>query len=233
MTTDVLTEFNPKTDLIAIRFNGGTGGKFLSAWLTNAKLKFTKFNLLDNGSSKYAEREIEIDFERPANVEQHIEHVQTLKPKQITFSPYFYTTTTIQPSSLANYVSKLILLTYTNEDIDLIFRMYCNKNNNLGNQELTIESTDTLQKLNKIMYGLKYSRYLISLVTIKENMMCLSFRDLMFGDIETLITTLSEFTGIESNNFDVPTLVEWREKSLIGADSMTSQLKAFYEQTAK
>lgn len=215
-TLDII---DPKRDYIAIAFKGGSGGKFLSAWLTNAKLINSHFKLTLEGSANPSEFEINHDFEQPKPIEFHKTYAQTVKPNKDTSAPYFYTTSTINPNELSDEVYKMIQITFDEDDVDLIFRLYCAKNYALVNAT----------PLHQLYLEIYNSQIRISNIPKKQNIMFLSFKELMFGDVEPLINKLAEFTGLDPLKFERKLLDEWRSKSLEAADAIKPDLKEFYE----
>ena len=113
---------NPKTDYIAKAFKGGSGGKFLTAWLTNAKVD-SRFELTSEGASGPCELEFKVDFEQPRPSMIHKNKIRTSIPPHISHSPYFYPTSITKSSELADEVYRIIQITYDSDDVDLIFRL--------------------------------------------------------------------------------------------------------------
>lgn len=224
MTVDEsLSNINPKNDYIAIWFKGGTGGKFLSTWLTNAKLMDTSFNMAAHGGCNDGYRELEHDFERPTLFAKHIEYVRTVRPKVETISPYFYTTGCWYPNSLADEVNKLIFIRYDLSDIDLIFQFYLSKNKGSVQTISDSELIHIYQAIKRM-----YVR-VISKNTFPSNVFPIEFKDLVFSPPESLIHNLSEITGLKAENFNKEILTEWRERSLQGARNAESSLSDFYD----
>ena len=62
-----------------------------------------------------------------------------------------------------------------------------------------------------------------------DNMFSVSFKELMFGDYDELVTKLENITSIPASKLNKELLEEWRTKSLSTAEAVLPTLKEFYE----
>jgi hypothetical protein len=227
-----------RINVVPIVYNAGTGGNFLAYILDSAligrdfsePISFTKY-----GSAHELQRYFIPWVNMVDTAEAHIneclnysnnlgylelEEDRLNKSHEWIFLAYH----SINSKELMEFAKKGILITYEKDDIDDILTVILGKasidgHHNPINKERYHISKDDLQSL-KLLYNRHYSLltdYYSSFQPINDlgnKMLNISWKEIMYSDVNELIEKLSKFTGFEINNFNSKVIQEWRRLTL-------------------
>jgi hypothetical protein len=197
------------TDIIPIRFLGGTGGHFVDAWITEAK--FRKLNLAyDKGYLSFSGNahlfpkefdEVIHNYTVSSTIEDHIDAILKVKPSSsCSYVPPYTLVTHIRDGNLLErYFDKVINISCEPDDAETIAKIFVVKNNKLSEKDLEER--------------LQFTHYQMKNFYPSENpkVFNLFWKDLLNGDPYLLKEKLESYTAIP--NLDVAFLTEWRNKT--------------------
>jgi hypothetical protein len=205
MTTITL----PRQDYISVRYFGGSGGTFLTSWLTAAKNESDQYlSLTDVGSANPSVLEIQQTVPHNFRSDQHRQFLSTVVPGVAgTEPPYFVLDQSQSLDESLECVQRVINISYDINDVDDVAWCYYKKtfirqeNANLLDVESILEQLTEFTGTCWIKFRAK---------TDTERVCYIKWKDLLSGDPVALVEKLSVFTGISANKFDLALLGQWR-----------------------
>jgi hypothetical protein len=192
-----------KEHFIAIRYVHGSGGHFLNAWLTASKLNLTSLPLGEYGSGHYAYKEFNL-YKGPAELPKPAVNITT-------YPPYFVYTEYRSLIALSSIFHKIINISYEVDDCDEIELCF------LGKFYLEQDSKNSTYCRHHLHRQKDYAP-----IESTEDILNITWKELLHGDAITLCERLSTFTGISDIKIDY--LREWREKTKLGMDKTRTQI---------
>jgi len=198
-------------DIIPITYFKGSGGHLLCHLLVDAKKNYPE-NDIKNILTDYGQAHLGFfDFKLPQlpwinTDEGKINCVLNTLPKSESNPPYFFSAHLIDLNLVNSYFKKSIRIIYDLDDAkDLATIFYYKFFNTLQNP---FDSTKTIQDL--ILESENSQEFWTKEIDM-PNVLFVSWKELFKGDIESLITKLSNFTDINNANFSRTSIIYWRE----------------------
>jgi hypothetical protein len=207
-------------DVIPINYMGGSGGHFLSSWITYAKYNFSEYRLSENSNAHDNLKECE--WENPdqgmyfinMTWEEQLKFLQSLQivPQWNKMlggklnKPYFFPVHSKYQKYLVEAFNKVITITYEEKDIEDIAKVYAVKRGiDLLNQNASF--TRSLYKQQKLA--------LLDHIQIYQNhdvVNCLyiSWEKLINLPYDDLADKISNFLDIKNLYFSIDFLENWR-----------------------
>jgi hypothetical protein len=215
-------------DIIPIRYISGTGGQFLSNFITAAKNN-NKHNIALSVHGNAHQNNLS-DFIIPKNsafgpCAQHdplnIDAMLKLTGKEGSVPVYYPAMHLMNIELLLNTFDKVISIVYDIEDISDIALIFYGK-----------FYLDEPQSNNNISFS---HRYVTTKITLKyshrffkeyesDNVLNVSWKELFHLDTNILVRKISAFTRIPEENFNISNLLEWREATSQCLDKVSSTL---------
>jgi len=205
MTTITL----PRQDYISVRYLGGSGGTFLTSWLTAAKNESPQYVSLTNVSSANPNF-LEIQQSVPHNfrAEQHKQFLSTAVPGTPgTEAPYFLLDQSKSLDESLECVQRVINISYDINDVDDVAWCYYKKTFIRQENANLLDVESILEQLTETV-GACWIRFRAK--TDTERVCYVKWKDLLSGDPVALVEKLSAFTGISANKFNLSLLAEWQ-----------------------
>lgn len=200
-------------DIIPVTYMSGTGGAFLSKFITFAKLNskdILKLSKHGNAHSGYIELPRSI-LGPPDDDNIKIEQILNAKPYDDVFPIYYVPTHILDLKLCMNFFEKTIRITYEKEDIDDIAICYVGKYHIDATHK--VESTILNLKLHSHMMLLKFCNQ-FSTIEQNSNILYVSWKELLHFDPNILINKLHTFTQIPIENFNLENLYNWRKATI-------------------
>jgi hypothetical protein len=209
------------TDIIPIGYTGGSGGHFLGYFLTKAKYKLKDYiTLSEHGNTHASFKEMSMpDNFVNIDVDEQIKLIKQATPISLgnvaLKKPYFFACHIIDANKLLEHFDKAIYIYYDYEDIYEISKAYYGKWVVDHTQTQLESSKGTAFTILYLMAGIKNNMKIIkNRVDLEPNICNVSWKELVHMDSSILINKLSEFTGIDSNNFSKSDLDQWRKSTI-------------------
>lgn len=209
------------TDIIPIGYIGGSGGHFLGYFLTKAKYKLNDNIILSehgNTHASFKEMSMPDEFVN-ISVDEQIELIKEAQPNSLNnvplVKPYFFACHIIDANKLLEHFDKAIYIHYEYEDIYEISKAYYGKWI-VDHTQTQLESTKGIAfTIIYLMTDMKNKLKIIkNRVDLEPNICNVSWKELVHAEPTILINKLSEFTGIDSNNFSKSDLEKWRKSTI-------------------
>jgi len=219
-------------DIVPITYMSATGGNFLCHFIISAKRNIkTVIELSEHGNAHKTNfkdivgpplgpkepDQYKIDF-----ILSQLEHINQkgIPSYPVVQKPYYTTSHIVDINLISAYFKKFIRITYDLDDIEELATVFYGK---WYIDEGHVKSVINTRRSHEIfidMYQSKFTRPNLvnfnSKFTKLENMpnvLFISWKEFFKGNIEELITKLSIFTEIDTNNFSRESLMHWRNKT--------------------
>ena len=215
-------------DIVPIAFMGGSGGNFLCHFIISAKRKDKTLPILSEHGNVHNDHNYK-DLNGPAlgPKDPDSEKLKFLLSQEISDKvkppPYYTVVHFTETKLLATNFKKAIKIIFDKDDIDTIAINFITKYqvDTLG------EPYDPIRLRSMRMFTRmsidKWHNYFL-----KEdypNILFISWKELFLGNINDLITKISEYTGIESEYFLKDSLIMWRIKTQQGLDNFKTTIQ--------
>jgi hypothetical protein len=208
-------------DVIPITYMGGTGGVFLCHLIVSAKRNIQ--DIIELSEHGNAHTNCLTDIVGPMHgvrkpdiikINYLIDQVQQVKNIE---KPY-YTFAHLTDLNLINlYFKKSIRITYEHDDINEIVNVFYGKY--YYDWIKKVESKELYKNLYK--NGLNFYLNKFTEVENVPNILFISWKEYLRGNIDDLIYKLSTFTDIHVGNFSKESLIHWRNKTQYCIDTFT------------
>jgi hypothetical protein len=206
-------------DIIPIAYMSGTGGHFLCHLLVSAKKNIKKpINFSEYGNAHAGLKDIHGPKLGPNEADmEKINYILSRTNTTIGIKPYFTAIHINDTELLGMYFSRFIRITYELDDVDELAKVFLGKH---GIDCFNIKPTPTQLKfyLNKdktvILKGANY----FSHTKKYPSALFVTWKELYHGDSSFLIHKLHRFTEIPIENFDLDSLLSWRDATKNGID---------------
>jgi hypothetical protein len=213
------------TNIIPIRYMSGTGGQFLSNFITAAKNNNKKEIVLSPYGNAHENNLI--DFFLPPNSVYGPRHSDSIKVEALTnlqskdgATPIYYPAMHLMDiEGLITVFEKVISITYDKDDISDIALIFHGKFYIDELQYIKPSSHDYVTM--KITLNNAYSLFKIY---ESINVLNVSWKELFHLDENIIIDKISSFTGIPKENFNISNLLKWRKATLHCLDTVSSTL---------
>lgn len=200
-------------DIVPVTYMSGTGGAFLSRFITFAKvnskdtLKLSKHGNAHNGDIELPRSSLG----PPSDDMIKIEHLLNSKPHDNALPIYYVPVHIVDLKLCMNFFERAIRITYKKDDIDEIAICYVGKYHIDATQKN--ESTVFNLNLHSQMLLLKFANQ-FSTVEENSNILNISWRELLHYDPNILLNKLHNFTQIPIENFNLENLQNWRKATI-------------------
>lgn len=208
-------------NFIPITFIGGTGGAFLSGFLTDAKNNNLEDMILSkHGNAHGCNNDVPIPTYDLFTVPDmfKIKSVLACKIPESVKKPCFVPLHILDLNLCLTYFNKSIRITYEEDDISELAIIFIIKNLidihnhnpkffKLNNREKTLKDNMNFFK-----------------PCIDTRVLNVSWKELYKGDVTVLTDKLSKFTGITTNKFNIKNLIAWRLLTEKSHNDMFNQL---------
>jgi hypothetical protein len=188
-----------RLDIIPIAFAGGTGGRFLSTFLYNAKEHIDSMTLTTYGSAIFCDHD---RYPHPGPQENVTAHLVAINKLPVTPKTKYIPCHIYNIHLLIAFYDKVITIVHDDNDIPAILTIFRHK---WGHDE---------QQLADYLYvsGMYDQSRIHSLDSPQVLNIC--WKDLMWQSPELFIENLSKFTHIPVTDFYKEQLCFWRSKTL-------------------
>lgn len=201
----------PTEDIIPITYMGGTGGQFLCHFIISAKTKTCDSSIFStSGNAHFGLK----DIIAPAlgMKDPDIEKIKIITDSsniiENSIKPYYTISHASDIELLLSYFKKVIRIIYDNNDIPELLKTYYGKYLQ-DDLSTTMDFESFARNYNyTLIYWSQKFKHIDS-----ANILCISWKELVRGDTTDLINRISTFTEIDNNNFSIPMLQEWRDKT--------------------
>lgn len=208
-----LKEFT-RQNIIPIVYCTGSGGQFLAAFLTSAKLNDPNVIQLSRfGNAHGSIKDIK---------ETHFNSVTDIliRVKKISVYPGYVPFHGIDMPLVRESFDKIIKIQYDHDDIEELAKIFTGK----WGLDDGGSSFDKLQSTYEWSIS-NLQKYTSQFDSDTMNDMCISWKELYKNDPNILINKLSEFTGYATYRFPVEKLNEWRRLTEICVVKMSKLVK--------
>jgi len=204
----------PNEDIIPITYMAGTGGNFLCHFIISAKRNIkTVIKLSEHGNAhQHNLRDIS---GHPAGIpDPDIEKINFILSGLLrdTAEKPYYTPSHITDINLINdNFKRSIRITYDLDDISEIATVFYGK--------FVVDTYDPIkhnfmkQTPRTIKHGAISWKSKFTKIENMPNVLFISWKELFKGNVEELISKISIFTEIDTNNFSRESLIHWRNKT--------------------
>jgi hypothetical protein len=212
-------------DIIPISYMSGTGGNFLCHFIVSAK--YNDFNKYMLKLSKYGNAhgngaDIPIAPYAPYDSdEKKIDYLLSYDVETYKIKPYYSLGHIVDLSLITKNFKRSIRITYDTDDIELLTKTFIGKyvsdSKNLARNKLSIFIPSTKFQLTKNSTNFVYEK--------NDNVLCISWKNIYHDDPSILIDMLHGFTNIPLANFSVDQLLQWREVTRLGANTVETRIQ--------
>jgi hypothetical protein len=217
-------------DIIPIRYMSGTGGQFLSNFITAAKNKNNYLMDLSKHGNAHSTNLLDfsfsetVDFAPQADDSFKISSILSLI-KQDDSIPAYYPAMHIRDIGLLlDIFNKTISIWYEPDDVNDIAIVFYGKyymdqeycSNITTHKYVTIKLT-THQRLST------FNQY------DSSSVLNLSWKEMLYKDPNNMINKISSFTSIPKDNFNVANLLKWRETTMQCLSTISRTLNTIQE----
>ena len=213
-------------DIIPIRYMSGTGGQFLSSFITAAKTKNNqaiRLSLFGNAHTNNL-----LDFSLPGHPAFGPDRPDSLKidatlnliGNEGSVPIYYSAMHFMDIKLLLTTFDRVISITYDIDDVSDIALIFYGK---FYIDELQSNTDISNHRYVTMKITLKYSsRFFKEYET--DNVLNVSWKELFHLDTNILVEKISAFTSIPKENFNISNLLEWRKVTLQCLDKVSSTL---------
>jgi len=195
-------------DIIPVTYIGGTGGNFLCHLIVSAKRNNTEIiKLSEHGNAhSYCIKDVigpTGGLLTPDLVK--IKYIFSQLPLSGLDKPYYTAAHLLDMNTINSYFSRSIRITYEVDDIIDIATVFYGK--------FIIDCEKPKKSIKNI--SAEHYRF-IEEFSFKENMpnvLFISWKELIIGNVNDLISKISTFTGIDKDKFLPESIVHWRDKT--------------------
>ena len=211
---------NLTTDIILITYIGGTGGHFLSYFLSKARDNdFEKVTLSENGNAHHNKMDIGIPYTFVDPDKLKFEYIVNYNIPPSIKKPYFCHG---HIKDVEQCISKFktIRITYDSDDIlDLSYTHLTKNNIDMFNMDRSLWDEQIVNRKFFLHGNIRYFKN-----KSEQNLLPIRWKELYYGDTKILMKKLSDFTDIPVSNFNISNLYQWREKTRLGIDKIKQLL---------
>lgn len=207
------------TNVVPIVYNLGSGGHFLTAFLTAAKLNNPNIVQLSRfGNAHKSDLIIHIPKAPTDDISVYVAKVVTkLSNNLTTHSAYIQMHHDNYISTITPFFKKVILITYNQEDIEDLAAIFAAK---FGLDSANIGFDEKLKREYRGTKELLIDYFDFYQTICEDNVFCVSWKELYHNDPILLIEKLSKYTEYNSNQFPLEKLMEWRKLTKFCVDKI-------------
>lgn len=207
------------SEIIPITYIAGSGGTFLSNFITYAKLNNKNLMTFStNGNAHSCTLDITTDNKLHSYSTDQLDYLLS-KGKGTSDPPYYipihYSDKLILDDLVTDKFNKLIRITYTQSDINDIVCAFLGKYH-IDERGMTAPIIRSKFSIITSTYNFFLERFKIS----DSKVLDISWNHLLYNDIDILVNELSNFTTIPKDNFNLENLLNWRSKTLQGIENV-------------
>ena len=219
--------------VIPITYLGGTGARFLTYFLTCAKLnRFEEPTLSEHGSAHFGLfKEIGTS---PWGIEERtsLEHIKWIQHKPISeySEPVFVTAHILDLELALEHFDKVIRLTYDEDDMDEINHVFLGK---FALDDFKIKKTPNEFLIFRMPTYIRLHEHFKRKPELEPRVLFLSWKEMYHLDLDIIITKMHEFTGIPKANFNLDAFNHWRKVTREGVEHVKSLVEQELAQQIK
>ena len=213
-------------DIIPIKYMSGTGGQFLSSFITAAKTKNNqaiRLSLFGNAHTNNL-----LDFSLPGHPAFGPDRPDSLKidatlnliGNEGSVPIYYSAMHFMDIKLLLTTFDRVISITYDIDDVSDIALIFYGK---FYIDELQSNTDISNHRYVTMKITLKYSSRFFKEYE-SDNVLNVSWKELFHLDTNILVEKISAFTSIPKENFNISNLLEWRKVTLQCLDKVSSTL---------
>ena len=213
------------TNIIPIRYMSGTGGQFLSNFITAAKNKNNDLVYLsEHGNAHFNNL---LDFKLPDDSifgPRHDDYLKidallNLQANEGAIPAYYPAMHLMNIDILLNTFDKIISIYYVDDDVnDIALAFY-------GKYYVDQEYSSSVTAHEYVSIKLITTSALTIFKPYNDsNVLNISWKEMLHNDTNTLIDKISSFTSIPKDNFNIDNLLRWRETTIHCLDNISSLL---------
>lgn len=224
---------NSHRKIIPITYLGGTGARFLTYFLTCAKLnKFEEPKLSEHGSAHFGLfKELGTT---PWGIEERTsaEHIEWIESKSIENydEPLFVTAHILDLDLALEHFDKVIRLTYDEDDMDEINHVFLGK---FGLDDFKIKKTPNEFLIFRMPTYIRLHPNFTRRPELEPRVLFVSWKEMYHYDLDVIITKLHHFTEIPKNNFNADAFNHWRNVTRLGVEHVKSLVEQELAQQIK
>ena len=198
----------PIEDIIPITYLGGTGGNFLCHFIASAKRNIKDIvKLSEHGNvHTFCIKDINCPVQGLSTPDLvKIEYIFSQLPYIGSVKPYYTSAHLIDINTINSYFSRSVRIIYEIDDITDIATVFYGK--------FIVDEGKTKKSIKNI--SAEPYRW-INKFSFKENMpnvLFVSWKELLNGNIKDLIDKISIFTNIDKDKFSTESIIQWRNKT--------------------
>ena len=212
-------------DIIPISYMSGTGGNFLCHFIVSAKYNdFDKYALKLSiyGNAHGNGADIPIAPYAPYDSdEKKIDYLLSYDIATDKIKPYYTLGHIVDSQLITKNFKKSIRITYDKDDIDLLTNIFIGKyvsdSKNLVRNKLSIFIPATKFQLVKNSTNFVYEQH--------DNVLYVSWKNIYHDNPSILIDKLHKFTDIPVINFSIDQLLQWRDTTRLGANTVEKLIR--------
>lgn len=203
-----------RSDIVPILFTGGTGGHFLSAFLYHAREGDNYWQFSNYGNTHHSHSQKENSGFNKGVSYPAINHIPPLLKLPVFDKIMYIPSHCPDPSLALLHFDKVIKTYYETKDVYEINLVFLAKWG-LDDRNLNIDGLKNIH----IWHRSKYFKFpeLMNYYE-SENLLNISWQEMMHNDPITLINKLSQFTNLSVDRFPLDKLLTWRELTMGGVN---------------
>ena len=214
----------PTDDIIPITYIGGTGGNFLCHFIASAKRNIKDIvKLSEHGNvHTFCIKDINCPVQGLSTPDLvKIEYIFSQLPYIGSVKPYYTSAHLIDINTINSYFSRSVRIIYEIDDVTDIATVFYGK--------FIVDEGKTKKSIKNI--SAEPYRW-INKFSFKENMpnvLFVSWKELLNGNINDLIDKISIFTNIDKDKFSTESLIYWRDKTQYCIDTFSINQRNDYK----
>lgn len=214
------------SDIIPITYAGGTGGNFLCHFIVAAKyagVKKYKLPLSNLGNAHSSPGKDVSGAPYPMHISDDlkIKHLLSVVPEPDKVKPYYTIAHIEDIQVLVDNFSKAIRIIFDESDFDELTNVFLGKYItdclNIEPKHLHLHAPSMRFFYIKHSKSFKYEEN-------RDSILFITWKELYHTDPLILITKLSEFTGIPTENFSLSDIADWRNTTKFCIESVVKIL---------
>jgi hypothetical protein len=206
-------------NIIPVTFFGGTGGNFLSSFLSHALAKDYSLMSINESGNMHSNRDSYTNVGLFIDTTGHINLRKILRDRDKDKELRFPSTHIADPSLALKYFKKVIKTYFTDDQYLEIMGVFYLKNNYFLKEPVDFSASEErdilLRFINRRIEEKKeFTRLCENCPDLEPNLLNVSWSEMVYEDPNNLIEKLGVFTGIPVENFNIINLLEWRRLTI-------------------
>jgi len=208
-------------DIIPVTYMSGTGGNFLSKFITMAKNNSKDYLQLSKHGNAHGLENTELSGSgigptqpktEKSDDDLKIKKILSNTPKENTSPIYYPCDHIVDLERCMKFFKKSIRITLEQRDIQDVAFSYTGKFE-IDHRENDKKTAMFNLKWHAFVYISQYAKHFTDNIQL-PNVLYISWKELMYNDPIILINKLHNFTLIPKENFNVENLINWRKATI-------------------